>query len=168
MKNENRRRHNTNQSSNVPKHVSVCEHIESEEEYLLLCDRKEHNSSLLSLLKKQLVAPNFVYIIDLPKQNYKHAFRIDFTLFGFRIVDEEDGCVVAYNIYTNNIATDCGYVDAEFLRGMAAIVFSHLESKIDKRLFIYDLIHSPRFNEYLHSCLIYLAKWRMENGFIPQ
>ena len=148
--------------------ISAKEMIGSEEEYLLLYDRKEHDPAVLAILKKPLIAPSIVYIIDLPSQGYKHTFKVDFSLFGFRIIDEEDGRVLAYNVYTKNIATDCGYIDAEFLRGMAAIVFTHLESKIDKRVFIYDIIHSPRFNEYLHSCLVYIATWRVENGFIPQ
>lgn len=148
--------------------VTIYERIQSEEDYLMLCENKEMNPTVLAVLTKTLVAPTITYLIDLPNQSYKHSFTIEFSLFGFRIIDDESHLVNAYNVFTKNLALDCAHIDVEFLRGLACMALSHLESKIEKHIFIYEIIMSPRFNEYLRSCMMYIIQWRIDNGFQPQ
>ena len=154
---------------NVPSTTNAfTQNIQTEEEYFMLCENKEINPTMLAIFSKTLVTPQIVYLIDLPDQNYKNSFTIEFSLFGFKIINESTHTVDAYNVFTKNLALDCAHIDVEFLRGLACIAFSHLESRIGKHIFIYEIIMSPRFNEYLRSCLMYIIQWRIDNGFQPQ
>jgi len=148
--------------------VIFDEFIGNEEAYIMLCEKNELNTALMSVLNNPLVPPHMIYVIDIPEKNYKNTFLIEFTLFGFRIADESSKQMIAYNSITKNISTDYVDIDAELIRGLAALAFAHLESKIKQHIFIYEIVNSPRFNEFIHSCLVYISNSKRENSYLPK
>lgn len=133
------------------KSVVAVEEIMHEEALCLICDEREQKK----LLQIGISVPNNPFIsitLDIPEDYFRQSYALEFCEYGFVVKSQDKEETLAYNTYNRNLAKDFEDVDIEFIRGLAAMALIQLEYRINHKAYIYDVIFSPQFTEFLHKC----------------
>lgn len=138
----------------------IVEQISQEEAQAFLYKANELKNEVVCIqytTKKPKGAPSIKLSIDVPNAPISRAFNLEFTLFGFNVANVNNNGINAYSIFNKNLALDFPVVDIEFLRGLAALALTNLETKLNQHIDISDMIYSPRFTEYLYNCMEFIS-----------
>lgn len=131
--------------------VVASEVISHEEAIFLVCDGHEQ-AELLQIGVSISHNPHATITLDIPEDYYQRSFILEFGDFGFIVKSVDDNRVLAYNTFNKHLGRDFDDIDIEFIRGLAAMALIQLEYRINHKAYIYDVIFSPHFTEFLHRC----------------
>lgn len=134
----------------------AVEEIVHEEALCLICDEREQKK----LLQIGISVPNNPSVsitLDIPEDYFRQSYTLEICEYGFVVKSQDKEETLAYNTYNKNLAKDFNDIDIEFIRGLAALALIQLEYRISHKAYIYDVIFSPQFTEFLHKCKEWLS-----------
>ena len=129
----------------------ATEEVTHEEAIFLVCDQREQ-SRLLQIGVSAPSNPCVSITLEIPEDYFQQSYILEFGEFGFVVKSHDKKQTLAYNTFNKHLGKDFVDLDIEFIRGLASMALIQLEYRINHKAFIYDVIFSPQFTEFLHKC----------------